>query len=91
MQDQNRKETDRVESDVKRTIKDSVFTDLFGMKKYLFQMYQALHPEDKETTEDDLTDIRLKNILVDDIYNDLGFSVGGRLIILTEAQSLCYA
>lgn len=76
-----------VEDDVKRTIKDSVFTDLFGIKKYLFQMYQALHPEDKETTEDDLTDIRLKNILVDDIYNDLGFSVKNRLIILTEAQS----
>ena len=74
-------------NDIKRTIKDSVFTDLFGIKKYLFQLYQALHPEDTTTTEEDLTDIRLKNILVDDLYNDLGFSVGERLIILVEAQS----
>lgn len=34
----------------KRTAKDSVFTDLFGIPKYLLQLYQALHPEDKETS-----------------------------------------
>lgn len=33
----------------KRTAKDSVFTNLFGIPKYLLQLYQALHPEDKET------------------------------------------
>ncbi len=87
MKERNR-DTDRDNTyDANRTIKDSVFSDLFGTKKYLFQLYQALHPEDTDTTEADLTDIRLKNILVDDLYNDLGFSVGNRLIILTEAQS----
>lgn len=39
---------------MKRTIKDSVFTDLFKDKKYLIQLYQALHPDDKQTTEDDI-------------------------------------
>ena len=57
----------------KRKIKDSVFTDLFKNKKYLLQLYQALHPEDLDTTEDDIDDITLKHVLVDTEYNDLGF------------------
>lgn len=72
---------------MKRTIKDSVFTNLFKDKKYLIQLYQALHPDDKKTTEKDIKDITINNILVDDIYNDLGFLVGNRLLILIEAQS----
>lgn len=71
----------------KRTIKDSVFTDLFQDKKYLIQLYQTLHPEDTAVTEADLTDITINNVLMDNIYNDLGFLVGNRLLILAEAQS----
>ncbi|MCI5500597.1 MAG: hypothetical protein MR409_01570 [Lachnospiraceae bacterium] len=72
---------------VKRNIKDCVFTDLFSNKKYLLELYLALHPEDTGITEDDLTDITIENVLVNDLYNDLGFRVGDRLIILVEAQS----
>lgn len=71
----------------KYTVKDSVFTSLFKDKKYLLQLYRALHPEDKEMTEDQLTDITIKNILTDGMYNDLGFMAGDRLMILVEAQS----
>ena len=71
----------------KYTIKDSVFTNLFQDKKYLIQLYRVLHPEDQDATEDELTDITIHNILTDDIYNDLGFLVGDRLLILVEAQS----
>lgn len=71
----------------KYTVKDSVFTSLFKDKKYLLQLYRALHPEDKKTTEDQLTDITIKNILTDGMYNDLGFMAGDRLMILVEAQS----
>ena len=71
---------------MKWTIKDSVFTDLFQNKKYLLQLYQALHPED-DVTEDDLTDVTIKNVLTDNIYNDLGFLVEDRLMIFVEAQS----
>ncbi len=71
---------------MKRTIKDSVFTDLFQNKKYLLQLYKSLHPED-DVTEDDLNDITIKNVLTDNIYNDLGFTVGDKLMILVEAQS----
>ncbi len=74
---------------VKHTIKDSVFTNLFQDKKYLMQLYRALHPEDEDVTENELTDITIKNVLTDNIYNDLGFMVGNRLMILVEAQTLC--
>ena len=39
---------------VKRNIKDSVFTDLFKIKKYSLELYNSLHPEDKDVTERDL-------------------------------------
>lgn len=78
---------DKEKNVVKRNIKDCVFTDLFGNKKYLRELYLALHPEDTDVTEDDLTDITIENVLVNDLYNDLGFRVGDKLIILVEAQS----
>ena len=81
--DNVKKEQEKI---MKRTIKDSVFTDLFQDKKYLLQLYKALHPEDTDVTEDDLNDITIKNVLTDNIYNDLGFRVGDKLMIL-EAQS----
>ena len=71
----------------KRKIKDSVFTDLFQDKKYLLQLYKALHPEDSDVTEDKLADITIKHVLIDGDYNDLGFSVGNRLMVLVESQS----
>lgn len=71
----------------KHKIKDSVFTNLFKDKKYLLQLYKALHPEDTNTTEDQLTYVTIENILINGLYNDLGFMVGNRLLILTEAQS----
>ena len=71
----------------KYTAKDSVFTDLFRDKKYLLQLYQALHPEDKEAAEDSLSDITINNVLVEGQYNDLGFMAHGKLMILIEAQS----
>ena len=71
----------------KRKIKDSVFTNLFQDKKYLLRLYKALHPEDSNVTEEDIKDVTIKHILVDADYNDLGFSIGGRLVILVESQS----
>ena len=87
LQKENENEDTNEKAVVKRNIKDCVFTDLFGNKKYLRELYLALHPEDIDVTEDDLTDITIENVLVNDLYNDLGFRVGSRLIILVEAQS----
>ena len=75
------------ESIPKRKIKDSVFTNLFQDKKYLLQLYQALHPEDYDVKEDEIEDITIKHVMVDADYNDLGFSVGNQLMVLVESQS----
>ncbi len=72
---------------VNRNIKDSVFRNLFSDKRYLLQLYQSLHPEDVHTTADDLKYVTLENVLVRGIYNDLGFCVGDRLLLMIEAQS----
>ena len=72
---------------VKKTLRDSVFTDLFKIPKYLLELYEVLHPEDTEVTENDLKDITINNIFVDNLYNDLGFRVGDKYIILAECQS----
>ncbi len=71
----------------KRKIKDSVFTNLFQDKKYLLQLYKSLHPEDGNVTEDEIEDVTIKHVLVDADYNDLGFSVRNRLMVLVESQS----
>lgn len=72
---------------IKRTFKNSVFTHLFSDPKYLFEAYKDLHPEDTETSLADLHAVTLQNVLVDAPYNDLGFTVSDRLVILVEAQS----
>jgi len=71
----------------KRTAKNSVFLDLFQNKSYLLKLYKTLHPEDITATEDSLTDITITNVLTDNLYNDLGFIVKNKLMILIEAQS----
>ena len=72
---------------VNRRWKDSVFADLFSDKKYLLKLYQSLFPEDTTSTEEDLCDISLRNVLLQGSYNDLGFRVKDKMIILVEAQS----
>ena len=71
----------------KRTTKNSVFLDLFQNKSYLLKLYKALHPEDATATEESLTDVTIENVLTDNLYNDLGFIVDNKLMILIEAQS----
>lgn len=48
----------------KRNIKDSVFTNLFRDNKYVFELYQALFPDDKDATIDDIETITLEYDLV---------------------------
>ena len=71
----------------KRNTKDSVFRDFFGRTENLLELYKVLHPEDTQVTEDMLCNITIENVLTDQMYNDLGFTVGDRLMILVEAQS----
>ena len=71
----------------KRNTKDTVFRDFFGRPENLIELYRALHPEDTRVTKDMLSNITIENVLTDQMYNDLGFTVGDRLMILVEAQS----
>lgn len=74
----------------KRTTKNSVFLDLFQDKKNLLKLYQTLHPEDTDATEDSLDIVTIDNVLTDNLYNDLGIMAGNhKLLLLLEAQSLC--
>ena len=72
---------------VNRSSKDSVFCDLFKDPGYLLQFYAAIHPEDNITDIDDITLVTLDHKLLRAQYNDLGFIVGNRLMVLAEAQS----
>lgn len=71
----------------KRDIKDSVFTFLFSDLEYTKQLYLSLHPEDTEIRDEDFKLVTLENILAIGQYNDLGFQVRDKLILLVEAQS----
>ncbi len=57
-------------------------------KKNLLALYQTLHPEDTDATEDTLDIVTIDNVLTDNLYNDLGIMVGNdKLLLLLEAQS----
>ena len=71
----------------KTAVKDSVFRDLFEDRKYAFQLYQAIHPEDTAATEADIDSVTINNVFIDQEYNDLGMTVRGRLLLMLEAQS----
>lgn len=71
----------------KRDIKDSVFTFLFSEPEYTKQLYLSLHPEDTTVQTDDIKLVTLENILAIGQYNDLGFQVRDKLILMVEAQS----
>ncbi len=73
--------------EIKRTIKDSVFTYLFSQPEYARELYLNLHPEDQDVTEEDIKLITLENVLTTGQYNDLGLQVRDKLILLMEAQS----
>ena len=76
------------EKRIKYSGKDTVFRDMFSNSKYLLQLYRVLHPEDESITEADLEIVTLQSILLNGIYNDLGFLVRkDRLMVLVEAQS----
>ena len=73
--------------DVRRNAKDSVFVKFFEDRANVFRLYQELHPEDSESSEEDVRVRTLRRVIAKGYANDLGFSVGGRIICLVEAQS----
>lgn len=74
-------------SKTKRKSKDSVFVDLFENAENVLQLYKELHPEDTQVTVDDIHIQTIKSVLVNTLYNDLGFLVRDKFVMLVEAQS----
>lgn len=75
------------EATPKHTIKDSVFRHLFSDPRYGLQLYRVLHPEDTEATEKDITYLTIIREITNGIRSDLGMYIGGRYLILIEAQT----
>lgn len=71
----------------KKKTKDSVFVKLFGDKKYVRRLYTEFHPEDADITLEDIKIQTLESVMVNTVYNDLGFMVRNKLLVLVEAQS----
>lgn len=74
-------------SKTKRKLKDSVFVDLFENTENVLRLYKELHPEDTEVTVEDIHIQTIKSVLVNTLYNDLGFIVKDKFVMLVEAQS----
>lgn len=70
-----------------RNGKDGVFCDYFRHAENVMRLYRVLHPEDHETSAEDIDIVTLTNTLVNGPYNDLGFMAGGKLLVLVEAQT----
>lgn len=70
-----------------RQSKNNVFVDLFSNKEYVYRLYREFHPEDVNVSPEDITVETLSAIIVNTLYNDLGFTVRDKLIMLVEAQS----
>ena len=74
-------------AEIRRSIRDSVFTYLARQPEYTRELYLALHPEDADVTEADIKLVTLENALTVGRYNDVGFQVRDRMIVLAEAQA----
>lgn len=82
-------ESDKVAQSIpKRKIKDSVFTNLFQDKKYLLQLYKALHPEDGDATEDE-KNIVGQYIIFSKVYNEQRKLHGATKEAITETIRIC--
>ena len=54
--------------------------------KYAAQLYMALHP-DETVTENDIEHVTLESVIMATLYNDVGFKVKDKIIMLVEQQS----
>ena len=71
---------------INRRFKDSVFTALFSDSETLRELYNALGGVSLPENVPVLINT-LENVLYMDLYNDISFEIGGKLIVLIEHQS----
>ena len=78
---------ENVKETTKWKSKDSVFVNLFEDVQNVLALYKALHPEDTSVTAADIDIQTIKSVLVNTVFNDLGFIAQNWFLLLIEAQS----
>ena len=81
-------EEEQKEHFVRRSVKDTVFTEIFATPAYQVQALKALYPNEADITEADIHDVTIRNVISTDVYNDLGLLFRDTLVVLVEAQSI---
>ena len=76
---------------IRRNVKDSVFVSFFRIRENVLDLYKELHPEDCEASVEDVNIRTVKHVIAKGYANDLGFTIGGKVICLVEAQSYRFA
>lgn len=75
----------------KRTVKDSVFVDLFGRDETapenFLSLYNALHGTSLTLAETELVPEMLDSVMYMSYANDVAMRVNGRIVVLIEHQS----
>ena len=74
-------------TEMKRTVKDSVFNDLFKIPENQLALFNSIHPELPDVTVDDISYATLTPVLLNLEYNDLSIIVRDKFLIFLEAQS----
>ena len=74
--------------EIKRNVKDSIFTHLFKIPKYRRELYLELHPEETDISEEDIKLRTIENIWTNGVYNDLGLLVKDKFIVLKIASKI---
>ncbi len=72
---------------IRYNLKDSLFTSLFSIPRYLRELYLSLPESEKSVREEEIKIESIRNTIAYGIYNDLAFTVRGKNLILLEAQS----
>ena len=67
---------------------------VWGKRKFVYQNEYSLSQKPEQVAkytakEDSIKNVTITNVLLDQYYNDVGFQIGEKLIILVEQQSLC--
>ncbi len=77
------------EATARYNIYDRVFFDYFTFENNLSKLYHTLigDASNKNLTKDSIKLLNSEKVLVNNLYNDLGFVIDNNLIILAEAQS----
>ena len=69
-----------------RDLEKTVFRTMFKDKNNILALYRALHPEDETTTKNDIDNITIGDLLGNDVFDDICFTVCKNNLMFVEFQ-----